>query len=203
MNIKKSTVAIDLDNTLNSLTLEYITYADYHFGWKMKAERSNRHFQWYDLGEYFPDDTSLEEIQDTTNIIFSDYNFWIGIEPHKDAYELVNRLYHSNKYNIKIVTYPWKFKEGAVKGKQDWIKKHFSFINKKDIIFQHDKWNGDYDIVIDDNVEILNKCFEANMHILKYFHFYNIHAKCHQSFRDILPIADYLENDYKEVLYEC
>lgn len=196
-NQKSKIVALDLDNTLNFLSLEYISYAEYHLGIHMTPENNDRHFQHYDLAKYFPEDFTSEEIQAVTNDIFSDYNFWIGMQPHPNSAELVYSINENSKYDLRIVTYPWHFLQGSIDGKMDWIKRHFPYIKSDQVIFQHDKWNGPYDIVIDDNVEILNNCFDKGMHILRYFHFYNIKAKCHHSFRELTQIKDYLENTYE------
>lgn len=191
--MKKIKVALDLDNTINFLTLDYISYAKDKLGIAMTPETQNVHFKYYDLANYFPENYTQEMIRTVTNKIFNDYDFWFNMSIHAEAVSLVNSLMNNYNYELYFVTYPWEFNQNCIDGKVDWIHKHFSDIKDNQIVFQKDKWNGDYDFVIDDNVEILNNCFKKGMHVIKAFHYYNIKAKCHQSFRYLSQIEDYLE----------
>lgn len=190
-------VALDLDNTLNNLSLEYIKYAKEILGYNMIPENNKRHFKHYELGKHFPKNTPQQEIEKAYETIFSDYNFWINMKVKYGSYDLVSFFQKDKRYTLRIVTYPWHFVQGSVDGKKDWLKKNFPQLQEDQIIFQKYKWEGNYDVIIDDNVDILNNCFEKGIHTIRMFHFYNIKAKCHRSFRTLSQIRKYMDEEYE------
>ncbi|MFW6225329.1 MAG: 5' nucleotidase, NT5C type [bacterium] len=178
-------IAIDMDNTINDFTVRYIQYAKEVLGLECNF---NAHEYMYDLSKYFVLENSNETSSDIKNKIFSDYNFWIKIPPKEEAQYFLQKYWCDD---FRIVTYPWKFKQSVIDAKRDWITKYFPFVKKDRILFSEKKWTlNNIDVIIDDNPEILIKCFEKKITTIKYNYPYNVDIN-----------STFEINDWKEMLY--
>lgn len=75
------------------------------------------------------------------------------------------------RYDVYIVTAPWRIPSESIRGKYRWVLQNLPFFDLNKIIFEKEKWNLSGDYIIEDNPEtILNM---QNMKTIVYSHLYN------------------------------
>jgi 5'(3')-deoxyribonucleotidase len=154
------TISIDMDNTLNDLSLFFFHYID-KLGYP------------YDLSKYTSykiEDVLLvpeEEKKAIKEEIFQIKDFWLKI--------YMKWLYEN--YNIQIITMPYKNTNFYKDVKIEWMLKNFPYFNEEAILFKHDKWTIPMDIIIDDNVEIIKNCYNKGIVTIVPSHQYNLNLK--------------------------
>lgn len=181
----KRKVALDLDNTLNDFTSYFFTYVFNRFG--IDSIVPLEEIDDYDVKKFL--NVPTENAEYMLEEALADVNFWEKIPVRHHAKELVSYLFNSDYYEPIIVTHPWNFQYSSILGKLNWIRFNFKEYEDIQIHFRNDKWNGNYDIVLDDDPKYLSKFREIRVATVKMLHKYN---------RDVL--SDYIVKDCKEAL---
>ena len=213
---KKLKLALDMDNTINKLSPTFLQYVEYNLWGNSNDPLSNRDvivaeewesfsnnfYKYYELGKYFPliPENTFKKIY---YLVFNDYDFWINIPPMDNISGNIEFL--NNTFDLYIVTYPYQFLENSIKGKLYWIKKYLPFIRRHQIIFE-DKKNSDhlnYDIIIDDNPDILEKArAQKNTFVVRFNHSYNLSSFCHCQLSEWTYSRLYKIKQYTEVYFK-
>jgi 5'(3')-deoxyribonucleotidase len=207
--MKKLKLALDMDNTINKLSPSFLQYVEYGLWGEYKDNKpsfatgfldllngnkienyedaiiakewetfENNSYKYYELEKYFPF-IPEEVFKEIYYKVFDSYDFWINVPPMERVKEEISIL--DEIFDLYIVTYPYRFLQNSIKGKLDWVKKHLPFIRRYQIIFEDKKYSKElnYDIIIDDNPDILKKAYEQDIFTVKFNHFYNIDSPCH------------------------
>lgn len=168
-------LALDVDNTLNKLSFYFLQELEFKYNIKLIEKEpfnDDTNYKYYEFKKYT--NCNEDEMSKIQNDIFSNYNFWINIPLiNKNIVEFISLL--NEKLDLYFVTYPYKFYEGAVNGKVDWLRKSFPFIQYDQIILRNKLKHGvkDFNILIDDNPVLLENAFKDGVFTIKYNHKYN------------------------------
>jgi len=171
----KQTLALDMDNTITKLSPAFLQYVEFNMNItaiEWETFECN-HYKYYELEKYFPCPSLLDKISpdEMYNTIFNDYDFWIDLPIMDKAVENIEIL--NKKYNLYIVTYPYHNLRNCIQGKLNWIQKNLPFIRYHQIVFNDKRGELPYDIIIDDNPDILKNANEQNLTTIKFPHGYN------------------------------
>lgn len=171
--MKKYTILIDMDNTINDLTGSIIDSATTKLGIRINKNIIDDSC---DITKSFitPPDFNMKN---PLNYLFKQKDFWYNIRIYDGAKKAIDVLY--NSYNIIFATTPYDNCLTCRSEKIEWLKTHFNWFNPDNhIIFSDEKWNLDGEMIIEDKPETLIKCKDKNKFVIKVFHGYNKFINC-------------------------
>jgi len=150
MKKNKQILMVDVDNVMADFTVAVRDYL-YNIGYELSPIDSIVHNL-----------TSHVVITDTKkfekNISFlNTIEFWSNLPLKPDVQKIFLML--CDKYDVYIATAPYEKAMGSfVKGRYQWFIKHFPYFDLNKIHITEQKWELDFDVIIDDKKETLEKC---------------------------------------------
>ncbi len=180
LNKKELTVLVDIDGTLNDFQNHFFATLD-RIGIPFDASKSDTYYM-----ERCIRGRGKKSIM---NSIFKDPEFWLTVpvlDNAKEGLEYLNRT-----YTVWIVTSPWD--EQNKETKLQWMRREFPFIDSKQIIFSHNKWELKGDIIIEDKPDTIKKCSQAGFITITKLQPYNLHMHTDEflySWKDVKSIMD-------------
>lgn len=146
--VKRYVVAVDLDDCMNNLmdvTIQkYEEYTGVPFPWAQVT--------CFDLSRCL----SREEI-DVVHSIWADLETWKCLQPQPKSQMAIKGI-QSDGCNVYIATATDLLNACA---KEEWLAKYFPFIPKDNFIIIQDKTLLNCDFIIDDKIELLERCSPA------------------------------------------
>jgi 5'(3')-deoxyribonucleotidase len=158
-------IGIDQDNTISDFTDQFIIYAT-KLGYNIDINRAKRErcLEESIIGY------SKEDQSKIMNDIMEIDDFWLTMEFIPYAKNYVEYL--ATHYQSYIVTSPWRNEDKFYNTKLEWINNNIPFMNNR-VLFSHEKWKLDIDIIIDDKPNTLVKCNEVGIITIAYDWPYN------------------------------
>jgi 5'(3')-deoxyribonucleotidase len=177
-NNKDLKILVDVDGTLNEFQNHFFNFLEslgYNYDF---SKGSDYHMEKGIIA------SSKRQKDKIFASIMGDSFFWENIPVLENAYE--GLTYLNTHYDVFIVTSPWDEKNKNIK--IQWMKKNFPFINPKQIIFCHDKWELGGDIIIEDKPDTLRKCQDAGFLTITKLQPYNMEVH-----------SDYFLNNWSQI----
>jgi 5'(3')-deoxyribonucleotidase len=148
-------IMLDLDNSVSDFNGQFIYYAS-TLGYKL--DTNIIYNEWTLEKALF--ELSTEEATRVVNYIMSLDDFWLTMKPFSHAIEYINWL--ALREDCYIVTSPWKMEDKYTNTKLLWVEKNIPLLKNK-VLFTHEKWKLDMDVIIDDKPETLINCNNAGI----------------------------------------
>jgi len=142
-----SSILVDQDNTLTDFIEVTVRYLSKLYGQKTTftpEECKNYNV----LKNMFPDlpDTTISNMFEE---LFSASGFWSSMKPLPNSIEVMEELY--KKYELFIVTSPWKTSKNCIPEKIEWVERYLPFFDISRLIFCSHKHLLSADVMIDDS----------------------------------------------------
>lgn len=142
-------ILLDMDGTINNFPAEVIAEVE-----KRGYGFDHRAYDDYNMEEFFLGTDNPDKLMDE---ICRSMDFWMNLQPLPGSQAVLKEV--DARHDIVIATSPWDKEDPKFKAvKVDWLRKHFGFLRKNEIIFTADKWELDADMIVDDKPKILQKC---------------------------------------------
>jgi 5'(3')-deoxyribonucleotidase len=164
------TIGIDMDNTITDFNKQFIKYVK-ALGYELDKEKMFN--TWY-LEDAILGLSQEQKVALVDEILFID-EFWLTMEPMTYAVEFIQWL--NNKYDVRIVTTPWRFNDKFYNTKLEWIQENMPYLNIHQVQFCKEKWKCNIDVIIDDKPDTLEKCMKSSIFTVAYDHPYNRDTK--------------------------
>jgi len=153
--MNKLVIGIDMDNTINDFTNQFLVYAT-NLGYKIDVSKAKRIWGLEEsIIGYSKEDQSA-----IMNSIMEIDDYWTTMKAIPYAIEYVNWL--AVREDCYIVTSPWRNEDKFYDTKIQWVEEKLPLLKNK-IIFSHDKWSLDLDVIIDDKPKTLEKCNDVGI----------------------------------------
>lgn len=142
-----TTILVDQDNTLtdfNEVTVRYLS--------KMYGFRGVLHLNQckeYNILKVMYPHLTEQKISEIFEQLFSAAGFWSTMKPIPGCIEVMEEL--CNKYEVFIVTSPWKTSKNCIPEKNQWVQKNLPFFDMSKMIFCSYKYLLRADYMIDDS----------------------------------------------------
>lgn len=185
--MKKNTrILVDIDGTLNDFQNHFFDTLD-NMGYNYDYSKSSDY--------HMERGIKTKKPKEVLDLVFSSDIFWKSLPVLEGAKE--GLLYLNNNYDVMIATTPWNDHNKGVK--LEWMIKEFPFIEPKQVIFCHDKWELAGDIIIEDKPDTILKCSKKGMITITKTQPYNLQMHTDEflnNWKDISFIMKKIETEH-------
>ena len=156
---------VDLDSTVCATRLHFFKHAMRLFP-DIVGDKSRIHEE-YDPSNVF--DCSKKMRGKIKNAVFNVAGFWETIPSIQVT--VYTCFKYSDRFDIYIATAPWDSNPRCRAEKTAWVQEYMPFV--KDIYFDRKKWLLPGEVIIDDNVNIIEKSVEEGKLAIAPLYYYN------------------------------